>query len=350
MTSTPDSFSELRTLLAGHPVWRQLEPFALEALASQWELQAVNEGDVLLPQGRLHSRLGLVVRGAVDLHDPDLEIAVHLQPGDLFGFGATPAQHLANWQATAASDGFIAWLGADAVAALCRENPALAYFFPSLNAAWPGATLPSSDSGVHLNLLGASVRSLVKREPITLAPDTSIRAAAQQMRELRVSSVLLVEQDHLFGLVTDRDLRNRVVAQGLDIDRPISDIATLAPLTLQAPSPAFEALLLMARHNIHHMPVMDGTRVVGMITATDLAEQHSTSPVYLAGDVYKQTTVEGLVRTSAKIRPLQQHLAAADASAYRTGHIITTITDAITTRLIHLAQAQLGPAPWTMCG
>ena len=201
---------------------------------------------------------------------------------------------------------------------------------------------------------GTSVRALIKREPITLAPETSIRAAAQQMCDLRVSSVLLVQQGHLFGLVTDRDLRNRVVAQGLDINRPVSDIATLAPLTLQAQSPAFEALLLMARHNIHHMPVMDGARIVGMITATDLAEQHSTSPVYLAGDVHKQTTVEGIGAHQRQDTPLQQHLASADASAYSTGHIITTITDAITTRLIHLAEAQLGPPPvdyvWVAAG
>ena len=83
------------------------------------------------------------------------------------------------------------------------------------------------------------------------------------MRERRVSSVLVVEQSHLFGLVTDRDLRNRVVSQGLDIGRPVSDITTLAPMTVNADSPAFEALLLMARHNIHHVPVMDGQRILG---------------------------------------------------------------------------------------
>lgn len=84
-----------------------------------------------------------------------------------------------------------------------------------------------------------------------------------------------------------------MLAQGLDSQRPLADIATLAPLTMNANSPAFEALLLMARHNIHHLPVMDGTRIVGMITATDLAEQDSTSAVYLAGDIYKQDTLEG---------------------------------------------------------
>ncbi len=125
------------------------------------------------------------------------------------------------------------------------------------------------------------------------------------MRDLRVSSVLLVEQGELFGLITDRDLRNRVVAEGMDSGRPVADIATLAPLTVSANSPAFDALLLMARHNIHHVPVMDGARIAGMITATDLTEQHSTSAVYLAGDIYKQTSLDGLAHISTKVKHLQ---------------------------------------------
>lgn len=205
-----------------------------------------------------------------------------------------------------------------------------------------------------LNLMNTPVSALIKRPPITLPPQTTIRAAAQVMNEQRVSSILLVEQGHLFGLITDRDLRNRVIAAGLDTQRPIMDIATLAPFFVTLHDPAFNALLLMARHNIHHVPVLDGQRIAGMITATDLTEQHSTSAVYLAGDIYKQTTLNGLKSASARIRTLQQSLAAADATAYNTGHIITTITDAITTRLLQLGEAQLGPAPvdyvWVAAG
>jgi CBS domain-containing protein len=67
---------------------------------------------------------------------------------------------------------------------------------------------------LHANLITTPVSSLVKRTPITLPPHTSIRDAAQLMRDQRVSSVLIVEQGVLFGLITDRDLRNRVVAAG----------------------------------------------------------------------------------------------------------------------------------------
>jgi CBS domain-containing protein len=213
-------------------------------------------------------------------------------------------------------------------------------------------TTPTVDPA--LSLMTTPVRQLIKRTPVTLPPSTSIQAAAQLMSDLHVSSVLIEEKGVLFGLITDRDLRNRVVAMGLDIQRPIADIATLAPLSVDIKAPAFDALLLMARHNIHHVPVLDERRVVGMITATDLTEQHSTSAVYMAGDIYKQSSIEGLQQVAAKIKRLQQNLAAADATAYNTGHIITAITDALTTRLLQLGEAQLGPPPidyvWVAAG
>ncbi|MDP2255409.1 MAG: putative nucleotidyltransferase substrate binding domain-containing protein [Polaromonas sp.] len=357
MTQNTATLPRLLAVLSRHRVFGLLPEAERAALARQCDWTCFAAGAMVLAQGQLQDQLALIASGAVDLQDPDLGWTVQLHAGECFGAGITPAHRQAAWQAVAATATSLAFLPADAVNALCQANPQLAVFFPSLPAFDRTASLggtASDEQGTALNLLATPIRTLIKREPITLPPTTSIRAAAELMRDRRVSSVLLVERDHLFGLITDRDLRNRVVAQGLDIERPVADIATLAPLTLDAHSPAFEALLLMARHNIHHVPVMDGHRIAGMITASDLTEQHSTSAVYLASDIYKQTTVEGLARISTRIKLLQQHLAAADASAYSTGHIITAITDALTTRLIHLAEAQFGPAPidyvWVAAG
>ncbi len=209
-------------------------------------------------------------------------------------------------------------------------------------------------SDPHLNLITTPVRSLIRRAPITVSPATTIRDAATQMSAQRVSSVLVVEAGRLIGVLTDRYLRNCVVAQGLDSARPVLDIATLDPLTMDVRKPAFEALLLMARHNIHHVPVLDGQRVAGMLTASDLTERHSTSAVYLAGEIHKQGAVEGLVAAAARVKQLQRNLAAADASAYSSGHIITAITDAVTARLLVLAELKLGPPPiefaWVAAG
>ncbi|MEO7244308.1 MAG: putative nucleotidyltransferase substrate binding domain-containing protein, partial [Rubrivivax sp.] len=150
------------------------------------------------------------------------------------------------------------------------------------------------------------------------------------------------------------DLRNRALAAGLDSGAPVADIATRAPLTVDVDAPAFDALLVMTRHNIHHVPVMDGGRVVGVVTAADANERRGHSAVYLVGDIHKQTTLDGLMACAVGVKTLQRHLADAGASAYATGHMVTAISDALTTRLLQLGESRLGPPPlayaWVAAG
>lgn len=352
---TESGLASLPEQLQRHRVFGLLSEPGRRALLSHLKVQNIGAGEEFADDDSLHEQLHWILSGTVSLRDAQHNEVVTLKAGELFGLQA--GSHLGVTSALALGACTIASLEGKHLDDLRHELPALNYLLPGHGAGAaerprPGAGTASADPA--LNLMTTPVRSLIKRAPITLPPNTSIRDAAQLMSTQRVSSVLIVEQDHLFGVVTDRDLRNRVLATGLDPARPVADIATLAPLSIDVQNPAFDALLLMARHNIHHVPVLDGQRIVGMITATDLTEQHSTSAVYLAGDIYKQTTVEGLQAAAGKIKRLQQSLAGADASAYSTGHIITAITDAITTRLLQLGEAKLGPAPvdyvWVAAG
>jgi len=355
-TTQTTNAETLTATLAQHPVWQQLPAKERKTLEAQASRQTAASGAVLLAQGQLASRLGLLLRGELQLHDPDLGHGVRLGAGQLLGYGATPPRQLSTWQATALTEAEIAWWPPELLQGLCARHPALLCFFPSvaLSTNQPDTAHTGGDAATALNLISSPIRSLIQCAPVTLPPSSSIQAAAQLMRERGVSSVLLVEQDQLFGLVTDRDLRNKVVADSLDVTQPVAHIASRNLTTVQANSPAFEALLLMARHHIHHLPVLDGAELVGMITSTNLTEQHGASPVYLASDIYQQTTLAGLQTLSARVQQLQQQLAAADASAYNTGHIITAITDALTVRLIQLAEQELGPAPvaylWVAAG
>ncbi len=341
-------------LLRQHRMLGQLSPSTLNALAEQAIPSHHAPGDMVAAPGQLSEHLWLVVAGTVRVEDLEQAWQLKLQPGDWLGVGVSSASVQQQAQLVAQDAAQLIALPLTALVEACRCEPALRSQLGTLPAGASDHTVDRARSDPAMNLLATPIRSLVKREPVVTSPATSIREVAALMATQRVSSVLLLEENLLFGLVTDRDLRNRVVAQGLDIERPVADIATLAPLTVEANSPAFEALLLMARHNIHHLPVMEGLGIVGMVTSTDLTEQHSTSAVYLASDIHKQTSVEGLVAVSARIKRLQRHLAAADANAYSTGHIVTTITDALTTRLILLAEARLGPAPvdyvWVAAG
>ncbi|MGM9426629.1 putative nucleotidyltransferase substrate binding domain-containing protein [Hydrogenophaga sp. MI9] len=342
----------LAALLEAHRVLGLLPPAARDTLAQTLKVQLADDGERLAGDQPLASALYWLIEGECALLDAAGDTVLLLRAGELFGANHGGATGVLAAQAR----GKVRFTGIDAatVQGWREDSPALAYLLGngSSGTRAPDPGLPGGDPA--LNLMSTPVRALIRREPITLAPETSIRDAARIMSEQRVSSVLIVEQGLLFGLITDRDLRNRVIAAGLDTARPIADIATLAPMSVDLRAPAFDALLLMARHAIHHVPVLDGQQIAGMITATDLTEQHSTSAVYLAGDIYKQPSIEGLQNAAGKIGRLQRSLAAAQASADNTGRIITTITDAITTRLLQLGEARLGPPPvdyvWVAAG
>jgi CBS domain-containing protein len=354
MPRTDSASPDIAAALALHPLFGRLDPAGQAALAGRFEWQSAAAGDLLADGEALAARLGWLLAGeaALQRHSPDLTLA--LRAGDLFGCAALPQGDTRAWRVQANGPVQVAWLAAADLAQARLVQPLLAALLAAPPLPGPAAGTDQPGGDAHDSLLTTPLKSLVKRAPISLPPTASIRDAAQLMQAQRVSSVLIVEQGRLLGLLTDRDLRNRAVAPGLDINRPITDIATLAPLSVDLRKPGFDALLLMARHNIHHVPVLDGQQVVGMITATDLTEQHSGSAVYLAGSIHQQTTLDGLVAAAAKVGPLQRHLAASQASAYATGHIVTAMTDAITARLLQLGEARFGPPPidyaWVAAG
>ena len=214
--------------------------------------------------------------------------------------------------------------------------------------------MPDHADTSALNLLTQDVGDLLRREPVLCAPETSIREAAQRMQEGRVSSALVVHEGRLWGIVTDRDLRNRVVASGLSVDERVGDIATREVMTLAHNTPVYEAFITMARHNIHHLPVLREGQALGVLTAVGLNETLSTSPVFLARDIHRQTEVEGLAAITGKVLGLVRSLVEAGASAYSVGHVVTSITDAVTIRLLQLAEQALGDPPvpyvWVAAG
>ncbi len=197
------------------------------------------------------------------------------------------------------------------------------------------------------HLFNTSLEDWVHHELVSLPPTASITEVAQQMSQKNVSSVLLIDptSHQLAGIVTDRDLRNRVLAVGKSPLAPALDIATTDLIVMDARDPAFMALLAMARDHIHHVPVMRNGVCVGLVSSSDLIIHESASPVFLAAEVQQAQRLEDLVRISKRITRAQRHLHEANTSARGTGQLITTITDAITRRLLALAHAELGPAP-----
>ncbi|MBF4385953.1 CBS domain-containing protein, partial [Vibrio anguillarum] len=103
--------------------------------------------------------------------------------------------------------------------------------------------------------------------------DTLVQEAAQIMVNSHRSSALVMDNDQLVGVVTDRDMTKRVIAAGLMLNTPISQIMTQHPQTIQSDALLLEAMEMMMLHNVRSLPVLEGEQVVGVLTATSLTEK-----------------------------------------------------------------------------
>ncbi|MEQ8390306.1 MAG: CBS domain-containing protein [Thalassospira sp.] len=117
------------------------------------------------------------------------------------------------------------------------------------------------------------VPGVVKEQSIaTLNPADSVMDAVNLMSERKIGAVIIVDDNaKLAGIFTERDLVNRVVAKGLDAATvPLSQVMTSDPDTLGPNDTAMSALNLMSARRYRHLPVVDGEKVIGMVSIRDL--------------------------------------------------------------------------------
>ncbi|MDX1594140.1 MAG: putative nucleotidyltransferase substrate binding domain-containing protein [Gammaproteobacteria bacterium] len=340
---------EIRDFLAAHHPFDQLPDGSLSTLVGKIEIRYFKRESTVLEPGQAIDHLHILRSGAVEVTRPDGELLARLAEGDLFGYRALLEGGTVQNRVEALEDCLVYLLPIAEIDALCEAHPQIAYFFGVLGEKSLGRAIQyqpeTADPSHAINLMTTPVRDLLAREPICEPPTSTICDVARRMSEHRVSSMLITEGERLVGIVTDRDLRNRVIAEQVDCHRPVSEVMTPDPLTVQVGDFAFEAMLLMARKNVHHLPVVDGGIAAGMITATDLTERQAASAVYLVGDIYKQRSVDRMREATAKIPQILVSLAGAGATAQSIGHVITALGDAVTTRLLQLAEEELGSPP-----
>lgn len=193
------------------------------------------------------------------------------------------------------------------------------------------------------------IKDVMTEEVIAVAPELSIQSTAILMTSCRVSSVLVMDKDRLLGIVTDRDLRARAVAEGVGFDQHVSTIMTPDPHTIDTGSTIFDATLFMTRSKIHHIPVVHGGKVRGIVTSSDLMLARQDDPVFLVQHVGRQTSVDGLKSITDLLPNLLLQWVHAGMRSNQISHILTAISDAVTVRLIELFIEANGEPPVPFC-
>jgi CBS domain-containing protein len=112
-----------------------------------------------------------------------------------------------------------------------------------------------------------------RRDPVTLPASATVQHACRLMRDLRIGAILVIESDgRLAGLFTGRDAVGRVLAEALDpAQTALGSVMTVSPDTLKPNTPAIEALRMMRDGGYRHMPILDGEKIVGIVSHGDFS-------------------------------------------------------------------------------
>ncbi len=126
------------------------------------------------------------------------------------------------------------------------------------------------------------IRNVMEQEKLlTASPETTVSKAAKLMAERKVGAVMVIDEQRLVGIFTERDAVFRVIARGLDSQTTrLADVMTTAPKTV-APDKSFGyALLTMHENGFRHLPVIENGRLIGVVSARDALDPDLEEFVY----------------------------------------------------------------------
>jgi CBS domain-containing protein len=125
-----------------------------------------------------------------------------------------------------------------------------------------------------------SVKDVMTPNPRTVTPETGVVEAAKLMTNEDVGPLPVVDGGELVGIVTDRDLVIRVIAEGRDPGSTlVGDVCSSKPVTVSPDDDVSHALTLLAQHQVRRLPVAEGDQIVGIVAQADIAREESHEAV-----------------------------------------------------------------------
>lgn len=194
--------------------------------------------------------------------------------------------------------------------------------------------------------LALSVDRLAARAPVWVDRDVSVGDAARRMRGERISSVLVRGDPP--ALLTDRDLRGRVLAEGLGPETRVGDVAASPLRTVPSTTPVHVAWSSLLDAGVHHLALTRDGAIVGMVTAGDLLRHTVPGPIALLRRVERLASRGRLPGYARRVADMSAALVASGLDALVVAGFVARLNDALLRRILEWAEAELGPppAPW----
>ena len=356
MNATPTAPPEVVEFLRRQPPFDALDPAEVERVAAQAEVEFHRAGTTIFHQGADPvAYLRVIRRGAVEVvHDG--RVLDLLGDGELFGHASMLSGLPTGFEARAAEDTLCYRIEADAASELLSAPAGLRFVARSL-LDWPdeGVALLGAPPEPREDPAALPVGPLLRGAPIICTPETTIREAAQRMAAADASAVVIALADGTLGILTDHDLRERVLADGLGGDARVFEAMSAPAYTCAPDRLAGELLLEMLDRGFRHFPVVSATgEVLGVIEDRDLVAIHAHSSFFLRRRITRATTVADLTAVGRDLPAMVIAMDDARLAAPAILAVRAVVVDALTRRLLELSVEQLGrpatPFAWLALG
>ncbi len=344
------------------PPFQFLDEETLKGITKDVSMELYPKGTTILHYGGpMGKYLNVIKKGAVKIslgfaNKEDVTID-YRSDGDLIGYLALFGAKKSRANVVAIEDTICYLLRIDAISELIKKNPDIKEFFQDsfLNIFLDKAyneiyrkTMPYTVGG---NIFYTTpVEQLASKKVITGTQDMTIQESANTMSRNKISALVLVDSNGTpVGIVTDRDLRDKVVAKGRNVGEPIKNIMSPPLIRADAKELGFEVFLKMLRHNVHHVLIIDDGALSGIITNHDFMILQGTSPITLVKDIENQQSIEGLMPLSRGVDNIVGLFLNENVKATNIGRVISEINDRILKKVLEIAEQKYGTPPVPYC-
>ena len=343
MTQVP---LQVRNFLANSAPLDKLDDAQLSALAGKAVALYLTEKNCAQLLAQHSHTLFLVHSGQYIVASADGQFR-HISEGDYFGYGQLLGDE-DDIKLQVASPGIVYGFSRAVLQPYLQEVGAIRAFFKHQQ---EDNLLDIPGHEAYSLWLYKPLADIVKRQLVGVEGEQSIAQAARTMARHRVSSLLILRGKRLLGILTDRDLRNRVVAENVDLQRPVSEVMTHSPVTISARATLFDAMCMMTQHNIHHLPVVDDStgEPLAVVTSTDVVKQQRGNIMFLLNELSKADNLYELTHLAWQIPHYFTTYAKRIGDFDIAGKILSQATDIMTTKLLDFYHQARGAAPMDYC-
>ncbi len=346
---------EIRNFIRQYPPFDQLPEQALIEMSKSVEISYYRSDSMVIEfEDKIHD-LYMIRSGVVEIYRRKGELYNRLDQGGLFGQLGLLTNNKVRYPAKAVKDTLLYCIPENIFEEFCERYDVFADFVEVEGSIRLQQAVEDNSDDAN-SLTTSKVKTILSAEPVMLSITTSIQDVARIMTNENVSAAIINDPsltdeggNSFVGIITVRDLCAKVIAEGLDVDTPVGEVMSTELISLDHNAYIFEAMLLMLRYNVHHLPILKNRQPIGLIEVTDIIRYESQNSLLIVSSIFQQNSIEDLTVLSQQNSACFVRMVNEDANSHMVGRAMSEIGRSFKQRLLELAEEKFGPPPVPYC-